>query len=101
MRPLWLCRICAAPWPCQPARLLLLMEHRRDRVALSVYLAGLLFDATADLMKLNPNATPSPAELFDRFLAWAAPESRNRRQVDHEVSAILGDQTPRQYHDQR
>ncbi|MCM0677147.1 hypothetical protein NCC78_20990 [Micromonospora phytophila] len=72
MRPLWLCRVCAAPWPCQPARLLLLMDYRRDRVGLSVYMAGILFDATADLMTLNPNPGPSPRELFDRFLAWTA-----------------------------
>ncbi|MCI4064307.1 hypothetical protein MRQ36_17565 [Micromonospora sp. R77] len=70
IRPLWLCRVCAAPWPCQPARLLLLMEYRRDRPGLSVHLAGCLFDATADLLALNPNPGPSPAELFERFLAW-------------------------------
>ncbi|WP_431935914.1 hypothetical protein [Micromonospora sp. RP3T] len=72
MRPLWRCRVRAAPWPCQPARLLLLMEYRRDRVALSMYMAGCLFDATADLMKLNDNPGPSPVELFERFLAWTA-----------------------------
>ncbi|MBY8871217.1 hypothetical protein K7640_05070 [Micromonospora sp. PLK6-60] len=72
MRPLWLCRVCAGPWPCQPARLLLLLEYRRDRVGLSVYLAGCLFDAAGDLLKLNAKPEPSPAELFDRFLAWTA-----------------------------
>ncbi len=70
MRPLWLCRVCAAPWPCQPARLLLTMDYRRDRVGLSVYMAGMLFDATGDLIKLNPNSVPPPGELFERFLAW-------------------------------
>ncbi|SCE97650.1 hypothetical protein GA0070216_103472 [Micromonospora matsumotoense] len=70
MRPLWLCRVCAAPWPCQPARLLLTMDYRQDRVGLSVYMAGRLFDATGDLVTLNPNAVPPPAELFERFLAW-------------------------------
>ncbi|MEV4386877.1 hypothetical protein AB0J68_14360 [Micromonospora sp. NPDC049580] len=72
MRPLWLCRVCAAAWPCQPARLLLTMEYRRDRVGLSVYMAGLLFEATADLIKLNPNPAPSPADLFARFVGWTA-----------------------------
>ncbi|WP_281934849.1 hypothetical protein [Micromonospora sp. AKA38] len=75
-RPLWLCRVCAAPWPCQPARLLLLMEYRRDRVSLSIYMAGCLFDATADLLALTPNPGPDPAALFDRFLAWTAREPR-------------------------
>ncbi|KWV29456.1 hypothetical protein AWV63_28495 [Micromonospora rifamycinica] len=70
MRPLWRCRVCAAPWPCQPARLMLTRDYRRDRVGLSVYMAGRLFDATGDLVTLNPNAVPAPAELFDRFLAW-------------------------------
>ena len=53
-------------------RLLLTMEYRRDRVALSIYLASQLFEATADLVRLNPHPAPSPAELFDRFLAWTA-----------------------------
>ncbi|MEH1164501.1 hypothetical protein V6V47_03845 [Micromonospora sp. CPCC 205539] len=80
MRPLWLCRVCAAAWPCPPARLLLTMEYRRDRVALSVYMAGQLFDATADLITLNPNPAPTPVELFERFLAWTT--YRARRDTD-------------------
>lgn len=72
MRPLWRCRTCAAPWPCQPARLLLTREYRRDRVALSIYMASQLCEATADVVRLNPHPTPTPAELFDRFLAWTA-----------------------------
>ncbi|MFD6734899.1 hypothetical protein ACFWDZ_27700 [Micromonospora aurantiaca] len=48
--------MCAAPWPCQPARLLLLLDYRRDRVALSIHMAGCL---------------------FDRFIGWTArPSSR-------------------------
>ncbi|MCZ7435080.1 hypothetical protein O7598_01620 [Micromonospora sp. WMMC241] len=70
MRPLWLCRVCAAPWPCQPGRLLLLMDYRCDRVALSIHMAGCLSDATADLLKLNPDRMPSPKDLFDRLLGW-------------------------------
>ncbi|MFE9690073.1 hypothetical protein [Micromonospora sp. NPDC005806] len=76
MRPLWLCRVCAAAWPCPTARMLLRVEYRQDRVALSVYLAGCLFDATADLIKLNPNPGLTPGELFDRFLAWTAKGSQ-------------------------
>ncbi|MGC4771476.1 hypothetical protein ACLQ25_21210 [Micromonospora sp. DT44] len=72
MRPLWLCRVCAAAWPCPPARLLLTMQYRRDRVGLSVYLASQLFEATADLLKLNPDAVPDARELFERFVAWTA-----------------------------
>ncbi|MET8349243.1 hypothetical protein [Micromonospora sp. NPDC005206] len=71
-RPLWLCRVCAAPWPCASARMLMRVEYRADRVALSIYMAGQLFDATADLYRLNPNPAPDPQELFNRFLAWTA-----------------------------
>ncbi|MEU8311678.1 hypothetical protein ACFYPF_03400 [Micromonospora sp. NPDC005223] len=74
MRPLWLCRVCAAPWPCATARMLLRHEYRQDRVSLSVYMSSCLFDATGDLLALNPNPGPQPGELFDRFLAWTAPK---------------------------
>nr|WP_082106396.1 hypothetical protein [Micromonospora haikouensis] len=72
MRPLWRCRVCAAAWPCPPARLLLTMNYCRDRAGLPVYMAGMLFDAAGDLMKLTPSQPPTPEELFDRFLAWTA-----------------------------
>ncbi len=70
MRPLWLCRVCAAPWPCSPARLTLGREYAGDRLALSVYMTGRLHDAVADLYRLNPNPGPDLTELFDRFLGW-------------------------------
>ncbi|WP_327032235.1 hypothetical protein [Micromonospora ureilytica] len=76
MRPTWLCRVCAAPWPCQPARLLLGLEYRGDRAGLAVYMAGMLFDATADLLALNPNPGPGPVEMFERFISWTGPATR-------------------------
>jgi hypothetical protein len=54
IRPLWLCRACAAPWPCATARLTLLHEYADDRVALLVYLGGMLHDATGELHTLHP-----------------------------------------------
>lgn len=72
-RPSWLCRVCAATWPCASARMLLRVEYGTDRVALSIYMASQLFDATADLLRLNPDPPPDPQELFTRFLAWTAP----------------------------
>ncbi|WBC14032.1 hypothetical protein O7600_23405 [Micromonospora sp. WMMA1998] len=48
--------------------MLLLLDYRRDRVALSIHMAGCLFDATADLLRANPN----PADLFERFIGWTA-----------------------------
>lgn len=72
-RPLWLCKVCTDPWPCEPARLLLLMEYRRDMIALSIYMGGLLHDAVGDLIRLHPGTPPNSAELFDRFLDWTNP----------------------------
>ncbi|WP_091100817.1 flavin reductase family protein [Micromonospora citrea] len=69
MRPLWRCRACGAPWPCQPARLALLARYRSDRPALMIYLGTLLTEAAGQLAQLNGH-TP-PADLHDRFLGWA------------------------------
>jgi hypothetical protein len=52
--------------------MLLRVQYGADRVGLSVYLASQLYEATADLLKLNPDAVPDPRELFDRFVAWTA-----------------------------
>ncbi|MFC0004330.1 hypothetical protein [Micromonospora siamensis] len=71
LRPLWLCRSCAAPWPCAPARLRLIQEYADDRVALLVYLGGMLHDAAGELHRLHPDDGPDPARLFARFLGWA------------------------------
>lgn len=71
MRPLWLCRACAQPWPCATAHLALRREYADDRVALCVYLGGMLHVAADDLYRLNPHDAPDPRALFLRFLAWA------------------------------
>jgi hypothetical protein len=63
-RPAYRCRACGAHWPCQPARLSLLLAYRDDRLGLLVYLARQLHRALADL----PNS--EPAELGHRFLGW-------------------------------
>ena len=69
-RPLWLCRACAAAWPCGAAREALLIEYADNLVGLSVYLCSALFDATADLHTLNPDGSPSPRDLYARFISW-------------------------------
>ena len=71
-RPIWLCRACGRPWPCDAARSSLLAEYARDRVALSIYLAQSLYEAADDLARLHPDQPPDPAELFDRFVGWPA-----------------------------
>jgi hypothetical protein len=68
MRPLWRCRSCGAEWPCQPARLALLVEYRGNRTALLLYLGGLMAEAREQLAQLNPTHAP---DLHQRFLAWA------------------------------
>jgi hypothetical protein len=69
MRPLGRCRACGAEWPCQPARLALLVEYREDRTALLVYLSTLMAEAGAQLAQLNGHAMPD--RLTERFLSWA------------------------------
>ncbi|MFE9916144.1 hypothetical protein ACFYPG_13405 [Micromonospora sp. NPDC005553] len=73
LRPLWLCRVCAAPWPCPIARLALRQEYAHDRIGLSIYLCTVLHEAAHDLYLLNPHDGPDPAALFTRFLGWARP----------------------------
>ncbi|GGL97343.1 MULTISPECIES: hypothetical protein [Micromonospora] len=71
LRPLWLCRSCAAPWPCATARLTLSQEYASDRTALIVYLSLLLHEADEQLYTLDPAGAPDPRHLFDRFVGWA------------------------------
>ena len=70
IRPLWLCRVCAAPWPCGEARLALLHRWQGDRTGLAHHLTGMYREALSDLTTLNPHDGPSPAEIFRRFLTW-------------------------------
>ncbi|GAA3748868.1 hypothetical protein [Micromonospora maritima] len=37
---------------------------------MSIYLAGLMFEAMRDLYHLNPHYGLSPPEMFERFVAW-------------------------------
>ncbi|MEW2382987.1 flavin reductase [Micromonospora sp. NPDC047707] len=68
-RPSWRCRVCGAAWPCSPARLALLGEYRENRTGLLIYLGTLMAEAMTDLADLNGPTVP--ANLHDRFLAWA------------------------------
>ncbi|MFG1799361.1 hypothetical protein ACGFI4_04190 [Micromonospora carbonacea] len=74
MRPAWLCRSCAAPWPCQPARLALTTEFEGHSVALAFYLASSMYEAMDDTLRLG--GLPDTAALHARFLGWA---TRSRR----------------------
>ncbi|WP_307820982.1 hypothetical protein [Micromonospora humidisoli] len=65
----WRCRVCAAPWPCQPAKLSLRREYAHDRPALAIYLCLLMHDAIADALRVGTGPV-DPAAYFTRFLAW-------------------------------
>lgn len=67
-RPLFLCRECGAPWPCQPARLALLVCYRGDPQGLRDFLSGRLMVAMADQPRIDP------VELTVRFLGWIPPD---------------------------
>nr|MDT0662458.1 hypothetical protein [Micromonospora sp. DSM 115978] len=71
LRPLWLCRCCAAPWPCGDVRLTLLREYGGRRPELRIFLATCMHEAICDLLKLNHDAAPTAPELWARFLAWS------------------------------
>lgn len=72
LRPVWLCKRCGQPWPCAGARLALIAEYAEDRISMSVYLCGQLYEAAADLHRLNADEALSPQALFARFIGWAA-----------------------------
>ncbi|OZV74788.1 hypothetical protein CA850_29875 [Micromonospora echinospora] len=71
-RPAWRCRTCGAPWPCQPAKLRLLGEYKKDRLALSMYLGTLLDVAVSEV------PADSGENLLERFVSWARPPRRPR-----------------------
>ena len=61
-RPSWDCRVCGKPWPCDPAREVLIVEM--DRVSLAIFMWVNLEEAVRDM-------PPGPAsDLFDRFIRW-------------------------------
>jgi hypothetical protein len=69
MRPAWRCRSCGSAWPCQPAKLSLLLEYRDNRTGLLVYLGALMIEATNQLTRLHPDHPPT--RMTERFLSWA------------------------------
>ncbi|CCH16048.1 hypothetical protein [Micromonospora lupini] len=70
VRPIWVCRRGCGTWPCPSARLTLRAAYDDDLVGLAVEMAGYLFDATGDLVRLNPDDMPGPEALFTRFVGW-------------------------------
>jgi hypothetical protein len=73
IRPLFRCRACGAPWPCQPARLALLFLYRGDRQGLRTHLAHKMLAALADQPQLDALTLATP-----RFGRLPAPDSTGR-----------------------
>jgi hypothetical protein len=69
LRPLWICRSCAIPWPCAQARLLLKAEYWENRENLPAYMVAVLYEAVADLHRLDPGGLDLAA-VFTRFVGW-------------------------------
>jgi hypothetical protein len=68
MRPSWRCRRCAGRWPCPPAKLGLLADFGRNRIALCQYLSGQYVRALDDLAAFSPNGPRE--DLCARFMGW-------------------------------
>ncbi|WP_250001728.1 hypothetical protein [Actinoplanes sp. M2I2] len=88
-RPSWDCVRCRAPWPCASAQDSLVEEFRAFPSVLTIYMTAQMYDALSDLVSTGQMA---PADLFERFLAWARraavhPEGAGRCDLD-DVSTI-------------
>jgi hypothetical protein len=71
-RPAWDCEDCGEPWPCLDRRAALLDEYLSDRLALLIFLAGLMLDALEDFHRPGRGTVP---DLCERFLGWARRDS--------------------------
>lgn len=70
-RPTWRCRACGVAWPCSTAKLNLLARYRERKAELRAYLLTLHGTAAEELAELDGGR--HPADLEDRFTAWAEP----------------------------
>lgn len=77
MRPAWLGRNCAAPWPCGPAQRDLIVEFYGHSIALAFHLASSMQEAADDMYALG--GRPDPAVMHTRFLGWLSLARRSRR----------------------
>ena len=73
-RPSWDCTACTRPWPCVQAKETLLAEFRHFPSVLSIYMASQLEDALEDM---TAHGGAPPADLYERFMAWTQPRSRD------------------------
>jgi hypothetical protein len=74
----WICRECGKTWPCEEGQAELVAEYAGSPVALAMYLAASLVEATVDL----PHALAG--ELSHRFIGWYRPAVRSGALAPHE-----------------
>ncbi|WP_326557844.1 hypothetical protein [Micromonospora sp. NBC_01796] len=72
LRPFWICRTDAQPWPCADAKLDLTHGFRDRQVELYLYLGAQFVHALADLTAVNPavELAVEPDAIHHRFLGW-------------------------------
>ncbi|MFJ6198952.1 flavin reductase [Micromonospora sp. NPDC092111] len=70
LRPTWLCRVDAHPWPCGEAKLALLDVYADDRPGLMNLLSTLKEQAEEHLTTLDSGRA---TDLTSRFLTWPHP----------------------------
>ncbi|MFI6763180.1 hypothetical protein ACIBF5_29020 [Micromonospora sp. NPDC050417] len=83
LRPLWICRVDACPWPCPDARLNLLASYYpHRRLELYLYLGAQFVTALAELdaVVVPLGTQPDPHGLHSRILGWVAAHDATRRQ---------------------
>ncbi|GAA2537144.1 hypothetical protein GCM10010435_00100 [Winogradskya consettensis] len=68
-RPEWDCLVCDGTWPCSNAREELATQYARFPANLAIYMASTMYEAVEDL---TATGAPTPADLYERFLAWVA-----------------------------
>lgn len=68
-RPAWDCAVCDQTWPCSNAREELATQYARYPAGLAIYMASVMYDAVEDL---TAQGEPTPADLYERFLAWVS-----------------------------
>ena len=66
-RPAWDCSVCDHAWPCANAKTDLAGQYERFPSGLAIYMVSVLYDAVEDLTAAGE---PTPADLYERFLAW-------------------------------
>jgi hypothetical protein len=70
-RPSWKCRSCEEPWPCEEAKIYLLIEYHDAPTSLGLYLSLQWRSASEELK----NEAMSE-ELWLRFIGWLHPLRR-------------------------